>query len=57
MKKITKISGIIILTAFMMGCSPEVGSKKWCEQMDEAPKGEWTANDAKEYAKNCVFRK
>lgn len=40
-----------ILTA----CSPEVGSKAWCEGMNEKPKGEWTANEAADYAKHCLL--
>jgi len=38
------------------GCSPEVGSEAWCKQMKEKPKADWTANEAAEYAKSCVFR-
>ncbi len=41
---------------FLASCSPEVGSEGWCEQMDEKPKGDWSANEASEYAKNCVLR-
>ena len=44
-------SGLVVA-----GCAPEVGSKKWCEQLAEKPKGDWTANEAKDYAKHCVFR-
>lgn len=39
----------------VVACSPEVGSEKWCEQLKEKPKGDWTANEAKDYAKHCVF--
>lgn len=49
---------LTILAAFALvasGCSPEVGSKKWCAQMKEKPKGEWTVNEAKQYAKHCIF--
>ncbi|WP_448563523.1 DUF3012 domain-containing protein [Thalassotalea ganghwensis] len=45
------ISGLI-LTA----CSPEVGSEKWCEKLKEKPKGDWTANEAADYTKHCVFK-
>jgi len=38
-----------------MGCSPAVGSKAWCEKMDEKPKGDWSANEAADYAKHCLF--
>jgi len=44
-----------LLLAFLVGCKPEVGSKAWCEQQEEKPKGEWTANEAKDYAKHCIF--
>ena len=37
-------------------CSAEVGSKEWCEQMKEKPKGEWTSNEAGEFAKNCILK-
>ena len=42
-----------LLTA--TACSPEVGSKEWCEAMKEKPKGDWTANEATDFAKHCVF--
>lgn len=41
----------------LQACAPKVGSPEWCEKMDATPKGDWTMNDASEYAKNCVFRK
>jgi hypothetical protein len=37
-------------------CSPEVGSDEWCEKMKEKPKSEWTADEAKDYAKHCLFK-
>jgi len=53
MKKI-----VMILTAYLMlaACAPEIGSVAWCEDMDEKAKGDWSTNEAKEYAKSCVFR-
>lgn len=39
----------------LTACLPEVGSKEWCEDLKKKDKGEWTANEAKEFAKNCVF--
>ncbi|MBF6056735.1 MULTISPECIES: DUF3012 domain-containing protein [Thiomicrorhabdus] len=41
---------------FMAGCSAEVGSDEWCAEMKEKPKGEWTANEASEFAKNCLLK-
>lgn len=40
---------------FLAGCAPEIGSERWCKLMDETPRGEWTVNDAAEYAGSCVF--
>ncbi len=36
-------------------CSPDVGSEDWCDDMKEKPKGDWTANDAADFAKHCVL--
>ena len=53
-----KAISLILMASVLVvaGCAPEVGSKKWCEQLAEKPKGDWTANEAKDYAKHCVFR-
>lgn len=44
------------LSIVLAACAPEVGSKAWCEKMDEKPTGEWTVNEASEYASSCIFR-
>jgi hypothetical protein len=44
------------LIVMFAGCSPEVGSEEWCEDMKEKPKGEWTANEAADYTKHCIIR-
>ncbi len=45
-----------LLSLFLLSaCAPEVGSKEWCTQMKEKPKGDWTGNEAAEYTKNCIF--
>ncbi|TNG01398.1 MAG: DUF3012 domain-containing protein [Gammaproteobacteria bacterium] len=54
-KIFSSITGLIIL-AIISGCSPEVGSEAWCQNLKEKPKGEWTANEASDYAKNCLFK-
>jgi hypothetical protein len=48
---------ILILSALVLfsACAPEPGSDAWCEDLNEKDKGEWTANEAAEYAKSCVF--
>jgi hypothetical protein len=51
---------IMLLAATMVlvftGCSPEIGSDRWCATMKEKPNGEWTLSETKEFAKNCVFK-
>lgn len=52
-----KLIGLFLLAGTLLaGCSPEVGSKAWCTQMQEKPKGDWTANEAADFAKNCLFK-
>lgn len=51
------VAVVIAAFAALPGCSPEVGSEAWCKKLDEKPKGDWTANEAADYAKHCIFRK
>lgn len=46
----------IICLLALAGCTPEVGSEKWCKMMAEKPKGDWTANEAADYGKHCLFK-
>ena len=36
-------------------CSPEVGSEQWCNNLKEKPKGDWSANEAADFAKHCIL--
>lgn len=51
--------GVLALAVAAIGglsaCSPEVGSKEWCEALKEKPKGDWSANEAADFAKHCVL--
>lgn len=51
MKKI----GFLVFVLALAGCSPEVGSDAWCEDMKSRPKGEWTASEAGDFTKHCIF--
>jgi len=42
-------------TLSVSACTPEVGSDKWCASMKEQPKGDWTANEAGDFAKHCLL--
>jgi len=46
---------VLSFAALALACAPEVGSNAWCAKMKETPKGDWSANDAAAYAKNCIF--
>lgn len=47
---------LILIFALLSACAPEVGSEGWCENMDQTPKGDWSSNEAVDYAKHCVFK-
>lgn len=56
MRKIGLILSILLLTSLQSACAPEVGSDAWCEDMADKPKGDWSTNEALEFAENCVFK-
>lgn len=56
--KIAKLSMIAVVAGFaitLSACDPEVGSPDWCTNLKEKPKGDWTANEATDFAKNCIL--
>jgi len=58
MQNVKKIAVLGFVTLFALGvvaCSPEVGSPEWCTQMKEKPKGDWSGNEAADFAKNCIM--
>ena len=59
MKRLKSFAIALALTAFvavpLTACSPEVGSKEWCEDLKAKPKGDWSANEAADFAKHCVL--
>ena len=56
MKKTGMFIFVLLLTSLLSACEPEVGSDEWCQDMVDKPKGDWTTNEAKEFAKSCVFK-
>ncbi len=54
--KLSVVSLAGIFAIGLSGCAPEVGSDKWCKQMSEKDKGDWTANEAADYTKHCLFK-
>lgn len=51
------IRGVLILAfaGAMAACSPEVGSKEWCDGMKKKGKGDWSVSEAADFAKHCVL--
>lgn len=54
-KKVVSLGAVALFAVGVAACSPDVGSPEWCEQMKEKPKGDWTANEAAEFTKNCIM--
>lgn len=52
MIRLIALSAALTLVA---ACAP-VGSEAWCKKMAEKPKGDWTANEAADYARHCIIR-
>jgi hypothetical protein len=46
---------VVMLLSTVSACS-SVGSESWCNNLKETPKGDWSANEAKDYAKHCLFK-
>jgi hypothetical protein len=46
----------LLLLGIVAGCSTEVGSEEWCQELKEKPKADWTAKEAADYAKHCLIR-
>jgi hypothetical protein len=51
--KLTLLAACLLL---LSACAPEVGSDAWCKKMVETPRGDWSMNDATEFASNCVLK-
>ncbi len=52
MKKIV----LLFFVTQLIACTPEVGSEKWCQNLETKEKGDWTMNEAKDFAKHCIFK-
>lgn len=58
MKKLIRmtLAVLVLIPLFaLQGCSPEIGSEEWCTDMKEKPKGDWTGNEVKDFAKHCIL--
>jgi len=57
MDQIQYALSIGLLCVAVAGCAPPVGSEAWCKQMKARDAGDWTANEAADYTKHCLFQK
>lgn len=48
------LAGMLLLG--LSACAPEVGSDKWCANLKAKPKGDWSSNEAVDYAKHCILK-
>lgn len=58
MKILTKLIHFFLASVLMVvlsACAPEVGSEKWCTDMKEKPKADWSANEAADFTKHCIL--
>lgn len=54
--RISFLAGAVVVAFMLSGCSPEVGSEAWCEDLKAKPKGDWTASEAGDFTKHCIFK-
>lgn len=48
------LAGMLLLG--LAGCAPEIGSDKWCANLKAKSKGDWSSNEAVDYAKHCILK-
>lgn len=59
MKPLNKLAAAALALTLLLSlsaCAPEVGSDKWCANMKAKPKGDWTTNEAVDFAKHCILK-
>lgn len=56
MKSILLCIFALMISLSLTACSPKVGSDAWCKAMKEKPKKDWTASEAGDFAKHCLFK-
>ena len=45
----------LVAVASLSAFSSEVGFKEWYADLKEKPKGDWSANEAADFAKHCIL--
>jgi len=56
MKKLARVTLLSLFATIMLtACDSGPGAKTWCWYMDQKDKTDWSASDASNYAKRCLF--
>ncbi|MCI5121104.1 MAG: DUF3012 domain-containing protein [Candidatus Electrothrix sp. AUS4] len=52
------VGGVVLAGVAIMlsGCPAQVGSERWCQNMRDKPKADWTASEAVDFAKHCIIK-
>lgn len=49
-------AALLLVSLGLAACSPKVGSDEWCAAMKAKAAGDWTTNEAADFAKHCIFK-
>lgn len=55
MKIVLTTLAAALMSLTFSACTPEPGTKAWCDNMKQKEKGKWTAEEAGTFAKHCVM--
>lgn len=50
---LASMTGVLFLA--LSGCA-QVGSERWCNNMKDKAKTDWTAGEAADFAKHCILK-
>ncbi|WPD20724.1 MAG: DUF3012 domain-containing protein [Candidatus Electrothrix aestuarii] len=59
MKLMKRVVGGVVLAGvaiMLSGCPAQVGSERWCQNMRDKPKSDWSAGEAVDFAKHCIIK-
>ncbi|MCW5212940.1 DUF3012 domain-containing protein [Desulfobulbus sp. TB] len=52
------LCGVVLTGVALMlsGCPAKVGSERWCQNMRDKPKTDWSGSEAVDFAKHCIIK-
>ena len=54
--KMFTLLALLAILSLLSNCAQKTGSAAWCKQLAAKPKGDWTANEAADYARYCLLK-